>query len=79
MDRRGVYRQSLPYRCFIYNLIPFTYKMGEILKVFKNKKNNQLFVPIPRKKFDLKDKDPISIEIDKIKLRFEIVKKKRSL
>ena len=53
--------------------------MGEILKVFKNKKNNQLFVPLPRKKLDLKGKDPISIEIDKLKLKFEIIKKKRSL
>ncbi len=53
--------------------------MGEILKVFKNKKNNQLFVPLPRKKLGLKDRDPISVEIDKIKLRFEIVKKKRLL
>ncbi len=39
--------------------------MGEILKIFKNKKNNQLFVPIPRKKFDLKGRDPVSVEIDK--------------
>ena len=53
--------------------------MGEILKIFKNKKNNQLFVPLPRKKLDLKGRDPVSIEIDKIKLRFEIVKKKRLL
>ena len=53
--------------------------MGEILKVFKNKKNNQLFVSLPRKKLDIRDRDPISIEIDKMKLRFEIVKKKRLL
>ena len=53
--------------------------MGEILKVFKNKKNNQLFVPLPRKKLDLKDRDPISVEIDKIKMKFEEIKKKRSL
>ena len=76
----GVYGQSLPYRYFIYYLTPFTYKMGEILKIFKNKKNNQLFVPIPRKKFDLpKDIDPVSVEIDKIKLRFKIEKNKRLL
>ncbi len=53
--------------------------MGEILKVFKNKKNNQLFVPLPRKKLDLKDRNPISIEIDKMKMKFEIIKKKRLL
>ena len=53
--------------------------MGEILKVFKNKKNNQLFVPLPRKKLDLLDKDPISIEIDKLNLRYKIIKKKRFL
>ncbi len=53
--------------------------MGEILKVFKNKKNNQLFVPLPRKKLGLKDRDPVSIEIDKMNLKFEIIKKKRFL
>ena len=53
--------------------------MGELLKVFKNKKNNQLFVPLPRKKLDIGNKDPISIEIDKMNLRFEIIKKKRFL
>ena len=53
--------------------------MGEILKVFKNKKNNQLFVSLPRKKLDIKDRDPVSIELDKVKLRFEIIKKKRLL
>ncbi len=52
--------------------------MGEILKVFRNKKNNQLFVPLPRKKLDIKE-DPISIEIEKINLRYKIVKKKRFL
>ncbi len=52
--------------------------MGEILKVFKNKKNNQLFVPLPRKKLEIKE-DPISIEIDKMNLRFKIIKKKRLL
>ena len=53
--------------------------MGEILKVFKNKKNNQLFVPLPRKKLGLKDRDPISIEVDKIKIKFKIIEKKRLL
>ena len=53
--------------------------MGEILKIFRNKKNNQLFVSLPRKRLDLKDKNPISIEIDKLKLKFEIIKKKRLL
>ena len=52
--------------------------MGEILKVFRNKKNNQLFVPLPRKKLDITE-DPISIEIEKINLRYKIVKKKRFL
>ncbi len=52
--------------------------MGEILKVFRNKKNNQLFVPLPRKKLDIKE-DPISIEIEKINLRYKIVKKKNFL
>lgn len=54
--------------------------MGEILKIFKNKKNNQLFVPLSRKKLDLTNGvDPISIEIDKLNLRYKIIKKKRFL
>ncbi len=53
--------------------------MGEILKVFRNKKNNQLFVPLPRKKLGIGDREIISVEIDKLKLRFKIAKKKRSL
>lgn len=40
--------------------------MGKMLKVFKNKKNNQLMVLLSRKKLKLKGKDPISIEIKKI-------------
>jgi len=53
--------------------------MGHILKVFKNKKNNQLSVSLPRKELNLLDKDPISIEIKKIHMKLEKIKKKRLL
>lgn len=49
------------------------------LKVFKNKKNNQLFVSLPRKALDIGNKDPISVEIDRIKLKFDKIKRGKFL
>ncbi len=46
--------------------------MGINLKVIRNKKNNQLFVALPRKKLKLnKKKVPKSIDIENIKFNFE--------
>lgn len=49
--------------------------MGIILNIVRNKKNNQLFVALPRKKLGLdKETQPTSMEINNIK--FKILKKK---
>jgi nitroimidazol reductase NimA-like FMN-containing flavoprotein (pyridoxamine 5'-phosphate oxidase superfamily) len=54
--------------------------MGELFKIYKNKKNNQLYISLSRKKLQLmKDSDPISMEIDKIKFKFDEYKRKRGL
>lgn len=45
------------------------------LKIFRNKKNNQLFVPLPRKKLNLKnDEEAIAVKIDLLK---HIIKKRK--
>jgi len=52
--------------------------MSELLKVIRNKSNNQLFVHLPRKKFDLsKDSTPDYLEMQKVKLIF--LKKQKEL
>ncbi len=48
--------------------------MGELLKVFRNKKNNQLFVALSRKKLRIGDEDP---EFIKLKIKNLIFKKKK--
>ena len=56
--------------------------MGTLLNIIRNKKNNQLFVALPRKKLGLnKDDNPKQILIDKIKFKLvkEIEKKKETL
>lgn len=45
--------------------------MGNLFKVLKNKKNNQLMIALSRKKLDLRKKDPVAMEIDKIKFHYE--------
>ena len=50
--------------------------MGHLLKVFKNKKNNQLFVALSRKKLNLQNRDP---EFIKLRLKDMIFKKKREM
>ncbi len=50
--------------------------MGELLKIVRNKKNNQLFVSLPRKRLNI-DKNciPDYLEMQKMKLIF--LKKKK--
>ena len=46
-------------------------------KVFRNKKNNQLWIPLSRKVLGLKKNDnPTSIELQIQRIRLEIIKKK---
>lgn len=49
------------------------------LRIYRNKKTNQLFVPLPRKKLEIKEKDPVSIEIDNIRMKFEEIKRRKFL
>lgn len=40
------------------------------LKVYKNNSNNQLYIPLSRKKLNIGNNDPISIELLKVRLNF---------
>lgn len=42
-----------------------------LFKVLRNKKNNQLMIALSRKKLDLLKKDPVAVEIDKIKFHYK--------
>ena len=44
--------------------------MGELLKVIKNKRNNQLFIHLSRKKLGLMNTDPDFLDLKKSKLIF---------
>ena len=50
--------------------------MGHLLKVFRNNKNNQLFVPLSRKLLDLKGKDVEAIRLKKEDIILRIKKKR---
>lgn len=53
--------------------------MGEMLKIVRNKKNNQLFVSLSRKKFRIEKGDiPDYLDMQKSKLIF-LKKKKEEL
>ena len=51
--------------------VSFTYKMNNIrIKILRNKRNNQLFMALSRKKMKLKKKNPKFINIEKASFEF---------